>query len=198
MSTEALSRRQALASLAASVLAGPFAAEAAQHAHNMVVEEKKATGVYKPKLFSPPEYATVRRLAELIIPADGTSKSAVEAGAPEFIDLLCSANAELAAVWRGGLAWLDRYSEKRQGTSFVKSGAEQQTAILDLIAYRRNDAPEIGPGIEFFDWARKMVVDAFYTSPIGVKDLDYRGNKGMTTFQVPAEAITYALKKSGL
>ena len=39
-----------------------------------------------------------------------------------------------------------------------------------------------------------MVVDAFYTSPIGVKDVGYMGNKGMTTFEVPAEAIAYAVK----
>lgn len=193
-----VSRRELLSGLAASIFAGPFAAEAAQHAHNMVVEEKKTTGVYKPKLFNPHEYATVRRLAELIIPADEKSKGAVEAGAPEFIDLLCSNNAELASIYRGGVAWLDRQMERRHRAPFVKAAPAAQTAMLDLIAYRKNDGPELGPGIVFFDWVRKMVVDAYYTSPVGVRELGYMGNKGMTTFQVPAEAIAYALKKSGL
>ena len=126
------------------------------------------------------------------------SPSAVEAGAPEFIDLLASNNAELAAIYTGGLGWLDHAMRERYGAAFVDAKPSEQTAMLDLIAYRRNDSPELGPGIRFFEWARKMVVDAFYTSPIGVKDIGYMGNKGMTTFEVPAEAIAYAVKKSGL
>jgi hypothetical protein len=43
-----------------------------------------------------------------------------------------------------------------------------------------------------------MVVDAYYTSPIGVKDVGYMGNKGMSEFKVPQGAIDYAVKRSGL
>ena len=196
--SEGSSRREMLAGLAASVLGGTFAVEAAQHAHNIVVEEKKATGVYKPKLFNSHEYATLRRLTELIVPADAQSKSAVDAGAPEFIDLLASGNPELAAIYTGGLAWLDRQMTRRHGQRFVKATPEQQTAMLDLIAYKKNDSPELGPGIAFFDWARRMVVDAYYTSPAGVRAVGYMGNRGMAVFQVPEAAIAYAVKKSGL
>ena len=41
-----------------------------------------------------------------------------------------------------------------------------------------------------------MVVDAFYTSKAGVKDIGYLGNKGMAKFEIPKEAIDYALKRS--
>ena len=44
----------------------------------------KAGGVYKPKAFTPHEWATLRRLCDLIFPADGQSKGAIEAGAPEY------------------------------------------------------------------------------------------------------------------
>ena len=71
----------------------------------------------------------------------------------------------------------------------------QQTALLDLIAYRRNQSPELAPGIEFFTWARRMTVDAFYTSEIGIKDIDYRGNSPMGSYPAPTEAIAYALKR---
>ena len=193
-----MTRRDMVAGLAASVLGGSFAAEAAQHAHNMVAEEKKAAGAYKPKLFNANEYATLRRLSELIMPADEKSKSAVDAGAPEFIDLLASSNPELGAIYTGGFAWLDRQMVERHGQPFVKARPEQQTAMLDLIAYRKNETPELGPGVVFFDWVRKMVVDAYYTSPVGVRAIGYMGNRGMGTFQVPAEAIAYAVKRSGL
>jgi hypothetical protein len=38
----------------------------------------------------------VARLAELIVPADDVSHSVVDAGAPEFIDLLASHNQKVA------------------------------------------------------------------------------------------------------
>jgi hypothetical protein len=43
-----------------------------------------------------------------------------------------------------------------------------------------------------------MTVDAFYTSEIGIRDIDYRGNSPMATYPSPTESIAYALKKSGL
>jgi hypothetical protein len=87
---------------------------------------------------------------------------------------------------------------KRYGASFLAARPEQQTAMLDLIAYRKNNSPELGPGIQFFVWARNMTVDAFYTSKAGMDDLGYMGNSAMSEFHVPAEAIDYAVKRSGL
>ena len=58
--------------------------------------------------------------------------------------------------------------------------------------------PNLAPGIRFFDWARRMAVDAYYTSPAGVKELGYLGNRGMTDFKVPQEAVDQAMKRSGL
>ena len=40
-----------------------------------------------------------------------------------------------------------------------------------------------------------MTVDAFYTSPIGIKDIDYRGNSPMGSYPEPTEAIAYVLKR---
>ena len=70
--------------------------------------------------------------------------------------------------------------------------------MLDLIAYRKNNSPELGTGIQFFTWVRNMTVDAFYTSKAGMDDLGYMGNGAMSEFHVPAEAIEYAVKRSGL
>ena len=68
--------------------------------------------------------------------------------------------------------------------------------MLDVIAFRENDSPELGPGIQFFDWARRLVVDAYYTSPVGIKEVGYIGNSAMATFSVPQAAVDYALKRS--
>jgi gluconate 2-dehydrogenase gamma chain len=199
MSRKGQSRREALRNIAMSVTLAGMPLEAAQHVHeHAAAQKKKAAGVYKPKLFNEHEYATVRRLTELIIPADDVSGSAVEAGAPEFIDLIANHNNAIGLRMTGGLAWLDHEMMSKHGKTFVECTPQQQTAMLDIIAYRKNITPETGPGVEFFRWIRRLTADAFYTSPIGIKDVGYLGNKGMTKFEVPVAALEYAAKRSGL
>jgi hypothetical protein len=121
----------------------------------------------------------------------------LEAGAAAFIDFLCNASDEMKEIYTGGLAWIDDESRRRNdGLDFVSSQAPRQTELLDIIAFRRNETPALNPGIHFFTWVRRMVADAYYTSPIGMKDLGYMGNSAMTHFSVPQEALDYALKRS--
>jgi len=193
------SRREILRNIAFGATLAAMPAADAQHVHQEVSDAKARTGgTYKPKLFNEHEYATVKLLSETIIPADEVSGSAVEAGAPEFIDLIGSSNEDMATLLTGGLAWLDREMERRAGKDFLSAAGGERTALLDQIAFKKNATPELRPGIAFFDQFRRLVADAFYTSPIGVKDVGYVGNKGMTKFEVPASAIAYAVKRSGL
>jgi hypothetical protein len=199
-----ISRRALLRSIGASLALGGggrvvLSAQDAGHVHHAVAADR-AKGVYKPKAFTEHEYATLRRLAELIMPPDEHSKGALDAGAPEFIDLLSSHNDELAAIFTGGMAWLDEQMRHRYQAAFLDAQPAQQTAMLDLIAYRKNagEHPELGPGITFFDWARNLVVDAYYTSQVGMDDLGFMGNGAMAQFSVPEAAVEYATKRSGL
>src|SRR4051812_24701027 len=107
VSLETIDRRSIIRGLALAITsAGMLDLDAAQHVHTETSSEK-AKGAYKVKAFQPAEYKTLQRLAELIVPKDDVSGSALDAGAPEFIDLLCSQNEELADIFQGGLAWLD-------------------------------------------------------------------------------------------
>jgi hypothetical protein len=185
--------------LAVTAAGGAIDVASAQHVHDAAADVKASNnGVYKPKALNDHEYATLRRLAELIVPADDVSPSALEGGACEYIDLLASHNDELSTIYTGGIAWLDRQMQERYGAPFVDAKPDQQTAMLDLIAYRRNAEtnPELGAGIQFFHWARMMVVDGYYTSKPGIKDVGFMGNKGMAKFEIPQAAIDYALKRS--
>ena len=184
-----VTRRDVLYQIGAGLgMAGNVSAQTAHHAHR-AVEKAKAAGPYKPAALNSHEYATLGRLADLIIPADAKSKGALEAGAPEFVDFLCSRNEELKSIYTGGLAWLDAEMKRRHGSAFVRAPAAQQTALLDRIAYRKNASPEWNAGIRFFEWARNMVADAFYTSRIGMADLGFMGNGAMSQFSVPDEAV---------
>ena len=131
------------------------------------------------------------------MPADTTSPAASEAGAAEFIDFLCSKNEDLAAIFDGGLAWLDQYMIHKYGSDFVSSKAAEQTALLDLAYGARTAAPAVAAGQQFFTWVRNMVVDAYYTSPVGVKDIGYVDCTVVAApFHVPQEAVDYVMKRS--
>jgi gluconate 2-dehydrogenase gamma chain len=173
---------------------GLVAAQDSAHVHRMVAEDK-SSGPYRPKCFDAHEYETLRKLAALIVPADEHSPGALEAGAPEFIDLLASTSDELAANFTGGLAWLDAKMRHRHGAAFLDAPEAAQTAMLDLIAYRKNDSPELGPGIRFFTWVRNMTVDAFVTSKAGMDYLGFMGNGAVSKFSVPEEAVRYAIER---
>jgi hypothetical protein len=175
-------------------------AQDAQHVHHAVAEDRAAQkGKYEPTALTAHEYATLQRLSDLIIPADEHSQGALAACAADWIDFLCASSDEMKAIYTGGIGWLDEQTRHRYaGADFVNTTPEQQTAMLDLIAYRKNgeDTPELGPGIEFFARARAMVVDAYYTSPIGIKEVGYMGNSAMAHFSVPPEVLEYAIKRS--
>lgn len=151
---------------------------------------------YAPKYFKPHQFRTVRRLGDLIIPADDRSPAASEAGAAEFIDFLCSRNADLAEIFDGGLMWLDDYTRWQYGADFLTAKPEQQQLAVLNLAYGAEASDQVAAGQPFFDWARRMVVDAYYASPAGVKDLGYAGNVAVSAFSVPQEAVDYALRRS--
>ncbi len=183
-SGKGVSRRDILKSLMIGVTAGSalrvIPLQAAEYAHNMVMAENamKADAVYKPKFFRPRQYQTLQSLCQTIIPPDGESGGAIEAGAPEFIDLLTSENPEYQLKLGGGLMWLDATCTDRYGKTYLDCAPAQQKEILDLIAYRRNalTTPSIAPGIEFFSFLRGMTADGFFTSQNGIKYLGYIGN----------------------
>jgi gluconate 2-dehydrogenase gamma chain len=159
---------------------------AAEEAHRRVNAEKAASpaGGYMAKFFSPRQYETLCTLCQAIIPPDAESGGAVEAGAPEFIDLLTSENHELQLQLGGGIMWLDSTCAERYQQSYVECTAEQQKEILDLIAFRKNadQYPRLRPGIEFFSTLRKFTADGFFTSNIGMHYLGYIGNTYLSEF----------------
>jgi hypothetical protein len=161
-------------------------AKAAEFAHQAVYKEKAASpaGKYIPKYFSAHQYETLNALCDAVIPKDDHSGGAIEAGAPEFIDLLTSENEKYQLRLGGGLLWLDSYCADRYAKSFLECTPEQRTEVLNLIAYRKNAKTDasLSQGVAFFAFLRKMTCDGFYTSKIGIADLQYIGNTSVREF----------------
>lgn len=192
-----ITRRDVLRRLGVTLMAtGVLDRVSAQEVHHLA--QSGSGGAYTPKALSEHEYKTLVRLTDLIIPVENGKPGAVAAGAAAWIDMLASENTQLKEIYSKGIEWIDAEMKRRNSPEFVSATPEQQTALLDVIAYRRNSTPELDPGIQFFTWVRRMTVDAFYTSEIGIADLDYRGNRPQATYPEPTEAIAYALRRSGL
>jgi gluconate 2-dehydrogenase gamma chain len=184
-----VSRRDVLKSLsigaAATSVLRVIPLQAAEYAHHMITTEKAVSkGVYTPKFFPPQQYKTLQALCETIFPADADSGGAIEAGAPEFIDLLTSENKEYQVKLGGGLMWLDSVCIDGYGKAYLDCAANQQTEMLDRIAYRKNIQQDasLSQGVEFFEFLRKMTADGFFTSKIGIQYLGYIGNGYLAEF----------------
>jgi gluconate 2-dehydrogenase subunit 3-like protein len=190
MPDQSISRRDILRTLAVTAATGSvlqvIPAEAAAYIHQMVHNERSASpaGNYTPKYCSATQYATLVALCDMIIPKDEKSGGAVEAGAPEFIDLLTSENPEYQLKLGGGLSWLDNFCSDRFGKAFFDCTADQKKEVLDLIAFRKNakQDPSLGPGVSFFAFLRNLTCDGYYTSKIGIADLGYIGNTSLRGF----------------
>ena len=195
-----ITRRDVLRRLGITLMAtGVLDRVSAREVHDLAkMQASGGSGPYSPKALSGHEYTTLVRLTDLIIPVENGKPGAVAAGAAAWIDMLASANPQIKDIYTKGLSWMDSALEKQGAADFVTATPEQQIALLDQIAYRRNSSPDLDPGIQFFTWARRMTVDAFYTSEIGIADIDYRGNHPQASYEEPTEAIAYALKRSGL
>ena len=177
-----LLRRVSLVPLAAGVVASPGRIQAAQeHAHRQAARAARGQA-YKPKFFTAGEWATVRVLADIVIPKDARSGSATDALVPEFVDFILDdplaevrERERLQTRVRGGLAWLERECARRCGKSFVAASPDERKPLLDDIAFPQKARPEMEPGAAFFTLFRDLVASGFWSSKMGTDDLRFMG-----------------------
>jgi gluconate 2-dehydrogenase gamma chain len=178
-----LNRRSMLGLLGSVPLAAGFtwteaeaasAAQAAQAARSAPAGARPA--LFKPKFFTAHEYATVRVLVDIIIPKDARSGSATDAGVPEFMDFMMADEPARQTPMRGGLAWIDLECQDRFDKRFLDGGAQERAAVLDEIAWPAKAKPEMAHGVAFFNSFRDLTASGFFSSKMGVTDLQYLGN----------------------
>jgi hypothetical protein len=146
-------------------------------------------GPYQRKVFDDHQWRTVGVLGDLIIPADERSGSASQAGVPEFIDDWLDfrkqedGNDNFAALILGGLAWLDRESNRLFAKEFADASADQQKQILNRIAWPDRAAAQDSQGVFFFSSFRDLTVGGFVSSKMGIADLPYLGNQAVAEWK---------------
>jgi len=174
-----MKRREAVGLLAVAPFVGrlPLPPAAAAQGAKFVRELlRDPAQTYTPQFFTPHEWQTVRVLVDLVLPKDARSGAATDAGVPEFMDFILVAYPENQQWMRGGLAWLDRECHDRFGTDCLGAGATQRTAVLDDIAWPDRAPQGLHHGVEFFNNFRDFTASGFWSSQMGVADLQYMGN----------------------
>jgi gluconate 2-dehydrogenase gamma chain len=154
---------------------------AARAWHHLAIQEaaRSASGAsapYAPQFFTGHEWHTVRMLADYVIPRDERSGSATDARVPEFIDFIMGDQPDLQTPMRGGVHWLDTHCREQFNATFTDCSAEQRTRVLDDIAWPARAQPAVSPGVAFFSRFRDLVASGFWTSAMGIADLQYMGN----------------------
>ena len=152
---------------------------------------------YEHTFLSDHEFETVSVLVDWIIPADERSGSASEAGVPAFIDFTLTDDQlpnrdEAQRAFRGGLAWIEYECIDRFNSPFVNCTETQQKTLIEAIAWPEQADPSMKPGVEFFNTLRDFTASGFFSSKMGVKDLQYQGNRAVGEWTgCPAEVLEH-------
>lgn len=181
MANQSPDRRAVLEMMAKAAVASQFPGFrrwvfAAGHKHSTSDSVEPRPADYKPLFFSPHEYETIDCVTEMIIPKD-ESPGAHEAGVSEFIDFMAAhGENEIQRPMQNGLRWLDAEARKSEGKTFMHLRPEQRTAILNKVAYRKQNEVD-AQGQAFFQLIRRYTVMGYYTSRVGLEELDCPGLK---------------------
>jgi len=161
--------------------------------------------VYKPGnlwplTFAPEQRRTAAVLCDLILPADEKSPSASKLKVHDFVDEWISAPYPVQQEDRQtilqGLAWLEEESKRRFQKSFVALNDAQRTEICDPICCWEKSAAHLKEAARFFSKFRNLTMAGFYTTPEGMRDIQYLGNVPLTQFDGPPAEVMSFLKLS--
>lgn len=147
-------------------------------------EHSSAPAKAPPHFFNESDFATISRIADLIIPETDTP-GAIGAGVPAYIDLVIARNTDQQLVVADGLRWLDSEAGRiGAGKKFIELSEDEQLSILEPLC-AATDANKNNPArnIQFFSLIKSLTADGYYTSQVGLmKELGYKGNMALAAF----------------
>ena len=133
-----------------------------------------------PRTLNPHQYATVKTMAELILPKTETP-GATDVGATEFIDLILTEwyVDDERTKFLAGLDDIDHRTQSLFSKDFVDASPAQQTAILKVLGEELSELPpnrDHSPrnrgsspqaSDNFYLMVRRLTMIAYYTSEAG-------------------------------
>lgn len=135
---------------------------------------------WKPVFMSEHQNNTLVVLSDFMIPSTDTP-GAKEALVNRFLDLLMGVeNQDTQRAFVEALAYIDGACMERYKSAFIYMQREQQIEFLNLIAYPHSQSTwgepvEDFPGYNHFQKLKQWIVGAYYSSPIGLKEIGWNG-----------------------
>src|SRR5215468_2258551 len=130
------------------------------------------------RFFTPEQHALVEELSETIIPADTHSGGARAAKVADYIEQTLRETHDEArkALWREALPLIESMCQHYTGKAFVKATPQERVAVLTVLS--DNIGMTELPEVRFFKELKRITVEGYYTSKIGIHDeLQYKGNR---------------------
>jgi hypothetical protein len=116
--------------------------------------------------------ALVREAAQRLA-SDHRALAVVYFGLPGVEEL---ETADPQTTSRDGLRWLEQESQRRYQKLFVGLGDSERRELLRAISDDRPDASQENAGTRLFHWIKGEIIRGYYTSQLGLQELNYRGN----------------------
>ena len=135
---------------------------------------------WKPLFLTAQQNATLLSLSETIIPATDTP-GAKDALVNRFLDLVLSVLApETQHEFLDSLTWFETGAMARYKASFVNLSDGEKHDFLNLVAWPQThdrwEEVDAGPeGHEHFERMKRWIATAYYSSPVGLKELGWDG-----------------------
>lgn len=148
-----------------------------------------------PNLLSDDQRATLATICDLIVPNDGISISASEAGVIDFVDEWVSSPYETTQFHRttilNGVTWFNSESMRRYGKDYYQATPDQQADLFrDTFGKLARDGASVLRKIEtridaesirlagvFLDTLHFLTVTGYYMTDAGRADIGYQGDK---------------------
>ncbi|MDQ2901783.1 MAG: gluconate 2-dehydrogenase subunit 3 family protein [Acidobacteriota bacterium] len=142
--------------------------------------------------FSAEEFAALRRLSDLLMPAIGETPGALQARAPQFLDFLLSQSSpDRQKLYRGGLDKLNAESRHRYSKDFSDLDPARADAVLAPLHGAWTYGVPADPFARFLIAAKEDVMTATANSRewIAVASKRSRRANGMAMYWSPIEPL---------
>jgi Gluconate 2-dehydrogenase subunit 3 len=154
----------------------------AEHEHPASDTPPPDLARYRPRFFPAQQYEVLRRLCDVIMPSDGASPGASEAGVPVYIDsVVFYGKPEFQQLWRSGLEQVQTAARTRFDRPFDQCQSEEQEEIVKDMATNEED-PQT-PLQSFFRPLKDLTLTGYCLSDAGMRQyLGYRGDRAVRDF----------------
>ena len=166
-----------------------------EYQYGRTLEEKKRDEKFlNSNFFSQNELDTIEKIANIVLPPNEFG-NINDAGVVEMFEFIAkdwstpAHNNYGENVLRRALTVFDNLCIEKFDSKLLNSTESQIKVLFDEISYEDKSLKDQKESVKLFATYRGMIVTAYFTSEVGIKDLGYKGNTPNVWDGVPDEVL---------